>query len=475
MKLATRIFFAYLLVTAVCFFYPVNHFLQDLRMFFLESVEDPLADQANILASMVGARMEAGNFNPDELYAAFEEIYARRLPVTIYGFAKTRVDQRVYITDATGKVLFDSLDRENIGKDYSAWRDVALTLKGEYGARTTRENPDDPISTILHVGAPIMVRGNIAGVLTIAKPTTNINAFINKEKPRILQLWYFAAAMAIVLSLVVSIWLTHPIKRLTRYANNVRDGRRATLPPLGGSELRDMGLALENMREALEGKKYVEQYIHTLTHEIKSPLSAIRGAAELLEERMPAEKRARFLSNIRTEGGRIQDLVDRMLELSELETRQTLQKQETVDLGSLVDTVLESKQPILSRKGVELRRQVGDGIEVKGDSFLLHQALSNLVQNSIDFSRPGECITLASRIENGRLHLRVDDQGPGIPDHYRAKVFDKFFSLQRPDTGKKSTGLGLNFVREVATLHGGEIRLENLPDKGLRAELRLPV
>jgi two-component system sensor histidine kinase CreC len=69
----------------------------------------------------------------------------------------------------------------------------------------------------------------------------------------------------------------------------------------------------------------------------------------------------------------------------------------------------------------------------------------------------------------------VDDEGPGIPDQYQEKVFDKFFSLQRPDTGKKSTGLGLNFVREVATLHGGEIRLENLPGKGLRAVLSLPV
>lgn len=475
MKLATRIFFAYLLITAICFCYPVSHFIRDLRMFFLESVEDPLADQANILASIIGSRIEAGNFEPEDLYAAFEDIYARNLPVVIYGFPKTRVDQRVYMTDASGKVVFDSLDRRNIGKDYSEWWNVSRTLKGEYGARTTRGNPEDPVSTVLHVGAPILVNGKIAGVLTVAKPTTNINAFINKEKPKILRLWYIAAALAIVLSLLVSIWLTHPIKRLTRYANKARDGKRSTLPPLGTSELRDMGLALENMREALEGKKYVEHYIHTLTHEIKSPLSAIRGAAELLEEEMPAEKRARFLSNIRTEAGRIQDLVDRMLELSELETRQTLYNEETFTLDSLIKTVLESKDPILSRKGIHLMLEVDERIRITGDSFLLHQALSNLIQNSIDFSMPGEWITISSRMEHGRLRLKVDDEGPGIPHHYREKVFDKFFSLQRPDTGKKSTGLGLNFVREVATLHGGEIQLENLPEKGLRAVLSLPV
>ncbi len=475
MKLAARIFLAYLLISVVCFFYPVSHVFRDLRMFFLESVEDPLADQANLLASIAGTWMEAGRFDTDNLYAAFNETYSRSLPARIYGFPKNRVDLRIYITDTSGKVVFDSLGKENIGADFSKWRDVSRTLKGEYGARTTRRNPADSTSTVLYVGAPIIVHGKTVGVLTVAKPTTNINAFINREKPKIVRLWYLSGALAIALSFVVSLWLTHPIKRLTRYANAVRDGRRASLPSMGRSELRDMGLALENMREALEGKKYVEQYIHTLTHEIKSPLSAIRGAAELLDEQMPPDKRARFLSNIRTEAGRIQDLVERMLELSELETRQTLRNEEQVSVNALVNTVLESKSPMLSCKGLFVAHHLDDDINVMGDPFLLHQALSNIIQNSMDFSRPGGHIVITSRVDEGRLSLIVDDEGPGIPEHYRERVFDKFFSLQRPDTGKKSTGLGLNFVREVANLHGGYIMLENLPGKGVRAVLSLPV
>jgi two-component system sensor histidine kinase CreC len=244
---------------------------------------------------------------------------------------------------------------------------------------------------------------------------------------------------------------------------------------MGRSELREMGMALENMREALEGKKYVEQYIHTLTHEIKSPLSAIRGAAELLDEPMPPDKRSRFLANIRTEAGRIQDLVERMLQLARLETRHTLRNEEQVSMSALVNTVLESKSPMLSAKGLHVAHHTDGEITVKGDPFLLHQALSNIIQNSIDFSGPGGRIAIAARLDEGRLFMTVDDEGPGIPEHYRKRVFDKFFSLQRPDTGKKSTGLGLNFVREVATLHGGEIMLENLPEKGLRAVLTLPV
>ena len=475
MRLAGRIFLSFLIISAICFYYPMSHFMGDLRTFFLESVEDPLVDQANLLASLVGARMEANRLDYRELDRIFKESYGRSLPAVIYGFSKARVDMRVYITDSSGKVLFDSVEPKNVGADYSQWRDVALTLKGQYGTRTTRAVASDPRSKLLHVGAPILVHGKIAGVLTVAKPTTNINFFLQRERPKIMQKWYLAAFLAVFLSFSVSIWLTRPIKRLTRYAKDVRDGKRVKLPPVGHSELREMGLALEEMREALEGKKYVEQYIHTFTHEIKSPLSAIRGAAELLNEEMSHERRERFNSNIRTEAGRIQELVDRMLELSELESQGSLQIVEEVSLNAVVNTVLESMEPMLTRKSIRVEKRMDKEIRIVGDPFLIHRAISNIVQNAVDFSPSNGCISILAHPARERVSLAIEDEGPGIPDYCIERVFDRFFSLHRPDSGKKSTGLGLNFVKEVATLHNGEIQLENLPEKGLRAILTLPV
>ncbi len=475
MRLGTRIFISCLLIFVVCFYYPIHRIIRDLTTRYLESIEDPLVDQANILASIVGVEMEANDFDPEKLHQAFERAYSRSLSAKIYEFLKTEVDIRVYITDASGRILFDSEDRQNLGTDYSAWRDVRLTLAGEYGARTTRRDPEDPTSSVLYVAAPIVAHGKTAGVLTVVKPTTNINTLYKNAKPRIFKIGMMAVAAAIILSLVVSIWITRPIKRLTQYANDVREGKKVELPKLGGSELREMGLAFEKMREALEGKKYVEEYVQTLNHEIKSPLSAIRGAAELLEEGMAPEKRARFLANIRNESNRIQDIVDRMLVLSELENQRTLQKAETVSLGPLIRRVLESKEPVISKKELTIAVEVGDDLSVRGDPFLLHQALSNLVQNAIDFSPGQGQIELTAKVEKGTVNVVIQDHGPGIPDYARERVFDKFFSLQRPDTGKKSTGLGLNLVKEVAVLHKGKIRLETLPQIGLCATLSLPV
>jgi two-component system, OmpR family, sensor histidine kinase CreC len=474
MRVRNRILICYFLIFIACFSYPIYWMLENLRPRYLEGVEDPLVDQANILAGMVGSEIEAGSFDPDRLFAALEKVYARNLKARIYSFNKTRTDMRIYMTDAGGKVIFDSLDKGLLGQDYSDWRDVSFTLSGKYGTRTTRRKLDDDSTAVLYVAAPVMVHGELFGVLTVVKPTTNINNFLKNAEPRIFRVGLLSVATALLLIFLVSLWITHPIKRLTRYALEVGDKKKPVLPKLDRSEIGEMGVAFEKMRGALEGKNYVEEYVQTFTHEIKSPLSAIRGAAELLDEEMEPEQRAIFLGNIRNEAGRIQDLVERMLELAALENQKILAKKEKIVFHALVRTVIESKQPMISKKDLQIIDEVPDDLVVVGDPFLLHQAVSNLIQNAMDFSPARGRIELTMDSEKRKCRFIVRDFGPGIPDYALAKVFDKFYSLQRPDTGKKSTGLGLNLVKEVAGLHHGEIELINCPDGGVRAVLILP-
>jgi two-component system sensor histidine kinase CreC len=214
--------------------------------------------------------------------------------------------------------------------------------------------------------------------------------------------------------------------------------------------------------------------VQQLTHELKSPLSAIRGSAELLEEKVPEERRLRFLTHIRTEAGRIQDIVDRMLTLAALENNPHLLGTRRILVAELVDEVIESKQPLLMAKEIEVARKIDEGTRVDGDDFWIHQAVANLVQNAIDFSRPGGTITIAARADGPMLRLCVEDSGTAIPAYAHEKIFEKFYSLKRPDSGRKSTGLGLNLVRQVALLHNGDIQLHNRERQGVRAVLSLP-
>jgi two-component system sensor histidine kinase CreC len=475
-KLGAGLFLAYLVILALCFSYPLMQIGIRIRTAYLESAEEPLVDTANLLAAFVGRETERGQFSADEFYRVFEDAQNRKIGAQIYEMRKDTVDLGVYITDANGIVLFDSSSRETIGKDFSMWRDVRRTLDGEYGARV-KSDPKAPNATAaLFVAAPIRVSGKVAGVLTVIKPTTNIAAFVNMALPRIFRSGAISIAAAILLALVMSMWVTQQVGRLTRYANDVREGRRVPFPKLAPTELRTMGFAFEKMREALAGHAYVEQYVEALTHEIKSPISAIRGAAEILEDpSVSAEQRVRFLSNIQSETRRIQELVDRMLTLTELEARRTLASRDPVALGSVVRTIVEELEPVLLKRHLAIDIQIPEDMFVPGDPLLLHLAVSNLMQNAVDFSPVNGTITVTcSRLRN-TIELCIDDEGPGIPEFARTRVFEKFFSLERPNTGRKSTGLGLNFVNEVASLHSGSASVTNRTDRGLRAVMRLPV
>lgn len=474
MKLGTRIFISFTLIFSLGFYYPITWMLDNLRIRYLEGVEEPLVDQANILASLIGRDMEENRFDRERLRSAVNQAYKRKLSSRIYNLTKKNVDVRIYVTDKNGQVIFDSFDPDNEGSDYSQWRDVFLTLNGEYGARSTRDDPDDEDSSVLYVGAPIRVNQELAGVLTVAKPTTNINSFLKSARPRILKVVVLTAMIVIVLCSIVSVWLTRPIQRLTEFARNVRDGKRVALPKLDQSEIGEMGQAFEEMRETLEGKKYIEHYVNTLTHEIKSPLSAISGAVELLEEDMLPEKRLHFLSNIRNETSRIKSFVDRMLTLSSLEARKSLERVEPISLKELVGQVIERYDGSIIAKNLTVQENVDERIILEGDPMLLNLAVSNLFKNAIDFSGNNDTIRVDGQQDLDEVRLFVRDEGPGFPEYAAARLYEKFFSLPRPDSGKKSTGLGLNFVKETAQLHGGRVVLENRENGGVRACLILP-
>ncbi|ERI52429.1 hypothetical protein N878_19155 [Pseudomonas sp. EGD-AK9] len=227
------------------------------------------------------------------------------------------------------------------------------------------------------------------------------------------------------------------------------------------------------MRTELEGKAYVERYVHTLTHELKSPLAAIRGAAELLDGEMLAVQRQRFVANIQQESARLQQLIERLLHLAQVEQRQGLEERVAVPLAALVDELLQAQQARILAADLRVEQAVPANLSLRGERFLLRQALANLLDNALDFTPPGGTIRISAERQGQRVTLRLFNQGQAIPDYALARLTERFYSLPRPGSGRKSTGLGLNFVQEVAELHGGELRIGNV-EGGVEVCLTLP-
>ena len=475
MNIRTRLFALFLVLVGLGFYALVDWIVDDLRPRHLAAVEESMVDTATLLASLVSNEVEGAAIRTNALRETFDTARKRGFAAKIYEMMKTQLDMRVYITDRKGIVLFDSDHGRDEGKDYSQWNDVVRCLRGEYGARATRIDPDDLATEVLYVASPIKADNAIIGVLTVCKPTNSVALFLETATWKIVLAGLVATAAVVILGIVLSIWITSPIERLTAYAKAVRDGKRVTAPKLGRGEIAALGAAFEEMRNALEGKQYVEDYVQTLTHQMKSPLSAIRGAAELLEEDMPPEQRRQFLENLRSESERLQDLIDRMLQLSALENRNELRDVEEIELSALLSELLEGLKPALSAKRLQVSLDAAKPIVIKGERFLLRQAVANLLQNAVEFSAQDGAIVVSLEERDRRAEIRILDSGPGIPGYALERVFDKFYSLRRPGTGKTSSGLGLAFVKEVADLHGGQARLKTRSEGGAEATLILPV
>lgn len=415
MRLGIKILLGYLLIFGVGFYFLTYGFLGNIRTRYLEGVEEVLVDQSRLLAGFVAAEIADGRRSAEKLQAVFDEVYDKAFSARIYQLEKTTTDLCVYVTDAHGIVVFDSRNPGLKGADYSAWRDVYLTLRGQYGARTSHEDADQRYLSTLYVAAPVMVGGQIAGVLTVGKPTANINRFLEIARRQVMRKAVAAGICVVAISTVFMFFVFRPIKRLTDYANAVRLGHKATLPRLGSGEIGEMGRAFEKMRRALEGRAYVERYVQALTHEIKSPVAAIAGAAELLEEEMPPAQRLRFLDNIRKEAERIRRLVERLLALSAIEGMQALKQTSRVNPAETVRQVIDEIRPMLANTRIHVKLDLDASAPIFADPFLLRQAIFNLFQNAIDFS-PVEGTLRVSLIQGRNdLTVSIEDEGPGIP------------------------------------------------------------
>jgi two-component system sensor histidine kinase CreC len=476
----TRITLAVIaLIIAAGFNLLVKKQIADVEPQLFQATEEAMVDAANILAAFAEEGFSGGQFEGERFTSAMEKVHGRELDATIHNHRKTVVGMDFYVTDAEGIVLHDSASPERVGEDFSGKRDVHLTLRGKYGARSSRKVEEDDMSSVMHVAAPIGDAAEPLGVLTVYKAQADVFPIIRR---RISEIWWGTGLVGggILFCVgVVFIWQYRPISRLTEYARKIERGERTPLPYLGlGKEVNTLARALESMREALEGRRFAERYVQTVTHEMKSPLAAIRGAAELLEEdfdSMPEADKRRFLDNIRAETLRADRLLTRLLELSALEGKTKLENTEIVDLRGIARSAVSNAVAMAGLAKVELSMdEKSVPMEVRGDPFILRAAVTNLLENAVDFSPAGESVVIGLETGGGFHRVTVSDHGCGIPDYARERVFERFFSLRHLSAGRKGTGLGLTLVKEAAELHLGSVALEPREGGGTRAVLSIP-
>ena len=488
MRLGLRLLFAFFVITGLAGFFALQVFQSEVKPSAREVMEDALVDTANLIAEQAAAELRAmppGGTLQDSRLAREVAAYRRRpVDIQIWGLHKRTLDLRVYVTDATGRVVLDSgfgpeagapagAASSALGADYSRWRDVSLTLRGEYGARATRSVPDDDRSSVMYVAAPVRDGARVIGVVTVGKPLATVQQFIDRAQRRILVAGFWLLGVSTVVGVLVTLWMVRAVRQLKTYATHVHAGERVAVPRLPG-ELGDLAVAVDEMRERLEDRERLEHTVRALTHELKSPLTAIQGAAELLGDELPAEDRERFALQIQDQSLRLRDLVDRMLELSRLEGQRAIANPRPVALLALVDEVAASHVPLAMQRGIGLTWEARVDVALAGERESLLLLFSNLWSNALDFAPEGSSVTASLRRVGPDAVFTLRDTGPGVSDFALPQLGQRFFSLPRPRDGRRGSGLGLAIVRQAAALHGGTVAFEPA-QPGLRVTVRLPI
>ncbi|HEX5174988.1 MAG TPA: ATP-binding protein [Gaiellaceae bacterium] len=245
--------------------------------------------------------------------------------------------------------------------------------------------------------------------------------------------------------------------------------------------------AVQNIRAYEAERRRVEElarlsqlradFVSLVSHELRSPMAAVIGAARTLEDRwrmLTAAQRESFLALIGDETARLAELVGDVLDTSRIEAGTFSYRFEEVDLGRVVHEAIDTAT--LAQQDVPVVASVHGALPtIRGDRARLRQVLGNLIENAVKYSPEGGEVRVSAAAANGAVKIAVRDAGPGIPRDQQARIFEKFGRVDVAGASKPGTGLGLFIARSIAEAHGGSLDVASATDAGSTFTLTLPV
>jgi len=312
------------------------------------------------------------------------------------------------------------------------------------------------------------------GSLIVATPRTQLRAQVVRLVTRL--------ALALLVGLIVTAafaWylsgrITRPVRRLAKAADEVAEGHYDTAVPevAGRDEIADLADSFRRMTKRLaEAEELERNFLMTVSHELRTPLTAIKGHVEALREGVTPDPEARMasLDVIAAEAGRLDRLVGDVLDLAKLDTRRFTVLREEVNMARLLGRAHAVFAEEAKRRGIDYEQDVGAEPVIVSDGDRVLQIITNLLANAFRWTPDGGRVDLRLSAEDGRIHVAVEDSGPGISPEDQERIFRPFWTHDG-----KGTGLGLAIARELALALGGRIELDSEVGRGSRFELVLP-
>ncbi len=326
------------------------------------------------------------------------------------------------------------------------------------------------------------IEGAVEGVVLVSQSTGRILQALDAVRLDVFKVFLLSLGAAVILSLVAATTIARPLARLRRRAGDILDRRGGLRGGFTAStrkdEIGDLERALAELTRELEKHlRATEAFAADVSHEFKNPLASIRTATDMaLEDVNPGERR-RFLEMIQKDVARMERLLSEAREISRIDARLDDEERADVPLDQLLSGLVESFRLRNADSGLVFDLALADAdVAIFASADRLTQAFENLIDNAISFSPEGGRITIALKADAESAEVTIADEGPGIPEEHRDRIFSRFFSY-RPDddAGSNHTGLGLALARSIVESHGGTIAAEPRSGGGTKMVMVLPL
>lgn len=367
------------------------------------------------------------------------------------------------VLDYNGTII---AGRSHVGESLAHVFEVKEALSGNYASvirQRISKSPKPPIYTIsrgtgirVFVALPVIFKDRVAGVVYLSRTPSHFLRELYDQKWKIALAVTFMLLITCVIAYVFVRTIKGPIEALNERTNRISNGDKTALEPLshhGTRELASLSEGLLSMSKKLHDRSdYINTFASHVSHELKSPLTSIQGATELLRdssEQMSDQERNKFLTNIMGDTVRLTNLLERLRDLAEADNSN---HEGTCDLAEELNSIQQNFSQLA------FKISIPENCTVKLTEENMDIIISNLLANSKEHG--AKEIEISAKILNKAVHIKIHDNGEGISELNRDKIFQLFFTTKREKGG---TGMGLGIIQSLLNSHGGSI--QHLPTK----------
>ena len=448
---------AAILITAIClsgiWWITLRNQQIDARLDYLISEAE---DIAYLASELTGSTMESywGSTSRDHLNWKAEKV-------------NREFGAYIAVVDPRGNVM------DNIQTAYSEDPEFVESLSGEeisdallkvLRGESIRVRSNEGQAPTFTVGVPFVQNDYVMGAVFIQTRAQEIESGLDQI---LLKIILITVGVLVLSGIAVFLFMRsalRPLRKMTDAAENIAEGNFKVRVDenKGGRELKEVSRAFNTMTKKLEGvEEGRREFVSNVSHELRSPITSIRGFAEgMADGVIPAEEHPKYLRLVADESKRLSGLVNDLLALSRLERDDAKPELSVFDINEMLRRAIIRRITAVEEKKIDISCEPEeDPCYVRADRDRIEQVVINLLDNAIKFTGEGGKITLSSRVRGEKAEIIVRDNGIGVAEEDRDKIFDRFFTADRAHTSGKGTGLGLSISKRIMEMHGQSLRL----------------